>query len=75
MQQTIKKTEDQRMLQEDLDSLTTWEEQWSMDFHLQKCSTLSATCKQKKIIPVYELHGHILENISTTGVPGSRHPG
>ena len=30
---TIKKTEDQRTLQEDLDSLTTWEEQWSMDFH------------------------------------------
>ena len=36
---TIKKAEDQRTLQEDLDSLTTWEEQWSMDFHLQKCST------------------------------------
>ena len=48
---TIKKAEDQRTLQEDLDSLITWEEQWSMDFHLQKCSTLSATRKQKKIIP------------------------
>ena len=63
---TIKKAEDQRTLQEDLDSLTTWEKQWFMDFHPQKCSTLSATCKQKKIIPVYEPHGHILENISTT---------
>ena len=62
---TIKKAEDQRTLQEDLDSLTTWEEQWSMDFHLQKCSKLSATCK-RKVIPAYELHEHILENVSMT---------
>ena len=47
---TIKKAEDQRTLQEDLDSLTTWEEQWSMYFHPQKCSTLRAT-RKRKIIP------------------------
>ena len=35
-----------------------------MDFHLQKCSTLSATRDRKKIIPAYELHGHILENVN-----------
>ena len=66
---TIKKAEDQCTLQEHLDSLTTWEEQWSMeymDFHLQKCSSLSATHKQKKIIPAYELSGHIIENVSMT---------
>ena len=62
---TTKKAEDQRTLQEDLDSLTTWEEQWSMEFHLQKCSTLSAT-RKRKIIPAYEIHGHILENVSMT---------
>ena len=37
-----------------------------MDFHLQKCSTLRATRKRKKMIPAYELHGHILENVSMT---------
>ena len=37
-----------------------------MDFHLQKYSTLSATRDRKKIIRAYELHGHILENVSTT---------
>ena len=63
---TIKKAEDQFTLQEDLDSLPTWQEQWSMNFHLQKCSTLSASHKQKKIIPAYELNGHIIENISMT---------
>ena len=46
---TTKKAEEQRTLQEDLDSLTTREEQWSMDFHPQKCSTLSATRKRKVI--------------------------
>ena len=63
---TIKKAEDQHTLQENLNTLTTWEKQWSMDFHLQKCSTLSATRKRKKIVPAYELHGHTLENVSTT---------
>ena len=63
---TIKMAEDQRTLQEDLDSLITWEKQWSMDFRPQKCSTLSATRKRKKIIPAYELHGHIIENVSMT---------
>ena len=63
---TIKMAEDQRTLQEDLDSLITWEKQWSMDFHPQKCSTLSTTRKRKKIIPAYELHGHIIENVSMT---------
>ena len=61
---TIKKVQAQRTLQENLDSLTTWEGQWSMD--PQKCSTLSATRERKKMIPAYELHGRIPENVSMT---------
>ena len=59
----IKKAQAQRTLQENLDSLTTWEGQWSMD--PQKCSTLSAT-RERKIIPAFELHGRIPENVSMT---------
>ena len=40
---TIMKEKDEQVLQEDLHFLTTWEEKWSMEFHLQKCSTLSFT--------------------------------
>jgi len=63
---TIKKEIDQQVLQKDLDSLTTWEKRWSMDFHPEKCSTLSATRKRKKILPAYKLHGHPVQNVSTT---------
>ena len=42
---TIKHKVDQKKLQKDLDSLTTWEKQWSMSFHPQKCYTLSVTRK------------------------------
>ena len=31
---------DQRLLQENLDRLATWEKTWGMEFHLQKCSVM-----------------------------------
>ena len=31
---------DQRLLQEDLDRLATWEKTWGMEFHPQKCSVM-----------------------------------
>ena len=34
--------------------------------HPQKCYMLSATRKKKKIVPSYQLHGHNLQNVSTT---------
>ena len=62
---TVKHKEDQKKLQKDLDSLTTWEKQWSMSFHPQKCYTLSVTRKKEKIVPSYHLHRHNLQNVST----------
>ena len=57
---------DQTVLQTDLNALATWEHQWSMEFHPQKCSTMSATKTDEKLDPAYSLHGHTLENVSTT---------
>ncbi|XP_076451278.1 uncharacterized protein LOC143287217 [Babylonia areolata] len=37
-----------------------------MEFHPQKCSTLTVSWKRNKIAPVYELHGQNLENVNTT---------
>ena len=61
----IKHKEDQKKLQKDLDFLTIWEKQWSVSFHPQKCYTMSATRKKKKIVPSQRLHGHNLQNVST----------
>ena len=63
---TIMKKKDEQVLQEDLRSLTTWEEKWSMEFHPQKCSTLRVSRKKDKTAPGYELHGENIENVSTT---------
>ncbi|KAL8597582.1 hypothetical protein ACOMHN_001513 [Nucella lapillus] len=63
---TIVKKKDEQVLQEDLHSLATWEEKWSMEFHPQKCSTLRVSRKRDKTTPVYELHGQTIENVSTT---------
>ena len=62
---TIMKKKDEQVLQ-DLHSLTTWEEKWSMEFHPQKCSTLRVSRKKDKTAPAYELHGQNIENVSTT---------
>ena len=63
---TIMKKKDEHVLQEDLHSLTTWEEKWSMEFHPQKYSTLRVSRKKDKTAPAYELHGQNTENVSTT---------
>jgi len=39
---TIKERQDQQKLHEDLNTLSTWEKQWTVNFHMQKCYTLSA---------------------------------
>ena len=62
----IKNKTDQTVLQRDLDALSIWEKQWSMDFHPQKCSTISASRKSTKSIPSYTLHGHTIENVDST---------
>ena len=35
--------QDQHQLRQELDALASWEEQWKMNFHPQKCSTLHMT--------------------------------
>ncbi|KAL8602911.1 hypothetical protein ACOMHN_062606 [Nucella lapillus] len=63
---TIVKKKDEQVLQEDLHSLATWKEKWSMEFHPQRCSTLRVSRKRDKTTPAYELHGQTIENVSPT---------
>ena len=63
---TVNHQNDQAVLQSDLDALSTWEHQWSMEFHPQKCSNMSASKKDLKLNAAYTLHGHTLENVKST---------
>ena len=52
-------------LQEDLRSLEEWERQWCMSFNAAKCSSISITRKQKKVLHQYSLHNQILERVDS----------
>ena len=53
----IDSAEDSKLLQEDLDRLAAWEKKWGMDFHPQKCNTMTSASKKKKI----QLYDYILK--------------
>ena len=62
---TIKDKDDAIKLQEDLDELQRWENEWLMEFHPQKCQILHFTNKRKVVDMPYNIHGHVLEVVDT----------
>jgi len=56
---------DAQTLQEDLDKLAAWELNWKMKFHPDKCNVLTVTNKRNKIQNQYQLHGHILQPVTS----------
>ena len=54
-------SKDPEILQNDLDSLTKWEDQWDAEFHTVKCQVLTVSRKRDKEKRTYKLHGHVLE--------------
>ena len=61
----INTDKDQEKMQADLDALNTWEENWAMEFHPQKCENISLSRKQNTLPASYSLHGHTLTNTET----------
>ena len=61
----IRRSEDQQILQDDLNKLAQWEETWLMKFDVAKCHSLSVTKHPlpKQIIHDYALHNPVLENV------------
>ena len=47
---------DHDILQQDLESLCEWENEWSMQFHPDKCQLLSITTKQTPSTFTYTIH-------------------
>ena len=51
---------DMQSLQDDMDNLFQWEQDWQMEFHPRKCQLLRITNKRKPFARDYDIHGHKL---------------
>ena len=58
---TINTEKDSRALQEDLDHLQEWEQDWQMMFNPDKCEMIRITNKRKVITGSYSIHGQTLK--------------
>ena len=62
---TIDTPRDTLQLQKDLDALTKWENEWSMEFHPDKCKLVRITNKLKPIEASYYMHNRKLDIVET----------
>ena len=58
-----KTSQDQEVLQNDINKLVEWEAKWKMAFHPEKCQVLRATRRRQKLPFPYSIHGHTLEDV------------
>tara|TARA_B110000881_G_C18538833_1_gene497307 strand:+ start:57 stop:1292 length:1236 start_codon:yes stop_codon:yes gene_type:complete len=62
---TINTDEDASLLQQDLDNLQQWENDWHMSFHPEKCQVIHVSNKRKLIKKPYVIHNHTLEEVDS----------
>ena len=60
---TVNNPNDSKTLQNDLDTLQTWERTWDMEFNPCKCQVLHISRANQPIQSQYTLHGEILESV------------
>ena len=61
---TIGGADDGKVLQNDLDRLSVWEDRWDMEFNPSKCQVVQVTSSKNPINAAYTLHGQILEVVT-----------
>ena len=57
---------DATLLQQDLDSLLQWENDWGMSFHPSKCQVMRITTKKAVRETSYNIRGHQLELVTSS---------
>ena len=62
---TVGGSDDEKVVQKDLDRLSVWESQWDMEFNPSKCQVVRMTTAKKVINSVYTLHGQKLEVVTS----------
>ena len=61
---TLGGADDGKVLQNDLDRLSVWEDRWDMEFNPSKCQVVQVTSSKNPINTAYTLHGQILEVVT-----------
>ena len=59
----IRSCHDNNKYKADLDKLQKWESIWLMEFDTSKCQVIFIANNVKPIIGIYQIHGHILEQV------------
>ena len=62
---TIGGAEDGKLLQNDLDRLSVWEDRWDMEFNPSKCQVVRVTSSRNPFNFSYTLHGQVLEIVTS----------
>ena len=62
---TVGGSDNERVLQTDLDTLSAWEDRWDMEFNPSKCQVVRVTTSKTIKNSVYTLHGQILEVVTS----------
>ena len=57
LHRSIRNQNDQVMLQNDLDTISSWAERWLMELYINKCSVLSITLKRNYVFHDYDILG------------------
>ena len=61
---SISSKQDSQALQQDLNALQVWEQQWGMAFNPDKCEVITVTRKRKPITSYYTIHNTQLKTVS-----------
>ena len=67
---TIKSSQDTPKLQEDLNNITEWSNQWQMQFNAKKCYTLRVHRKRSPITHNYIMGGEELSSVASQAYLG-----
>ena len=61
---------DIKILQDDFNKFSAWEDQWHTKFHAKKCVVLTVSGKKNPIQADYKLHGETLARVKSAKYPG-----
>ena len=60
---TLEGTDSNRVQQNDIDRLSSWESRWDMEFNPSKCQVVRVTTSRRHINTLYYLQGQVLEAV------------